>query len=93
MLKTPVLATLVVAVSACREPMANDPGYRANVTCTQKMKSRAQAGIGTRNDSKATCIGWVGDAYRKNPTGNFDALADCILAAESEEAAEKCKTL
>lgn len=87
------VALAALAVAGCREPMANDPGYRATVTCTQKMKARSEAGKGTRNDAKATCIGWVGDRYRADPSGNHDALADCILAAESEKAAESCKKL
>lgn len=81
-----------LSVVGCREPMANDPGYRAQVTCTQKMKARAEAGGGTRNDSKALCIGWVGDRYRADPSSNQDAFADCVLAAADEKAAELCKS-
>ena len=75
----------------CREPMADDPGYRAHVLCVQKMKGRAEAGLGTRNDSKASCIGGVGDRIRANPTGDYNAFADCVLGAPDEAAAGKCK--
>lgn len=85
------LLGLVAVVSGCKEPMSNDPGYRAQVLCTQKMKARAEAGQGTRNDSKVTCIGKVGDGYKANPGAELGALADCILGAPDEKAAQACK--
>lgn len=80
-----------LAAVACREPAADDPGYRASVLCVQKMKARSEAGQGTRNDSKASCIGWVGDRIRANPNGDYSAFADCVLGAPDEAAAGKCK--
>jgi hypothetical protein len=71
--------------------MSDDPGYKAQVLCTQKMKARPDSGKGTRNDSKATCIGKVGDGLKANPSGDFNALADCILEAADEKAAQECK--
>lgn len=75
----------------CKEPMANDPGYRATVLCTQKMQGRSAAGKGTRNDAKALCIGKVGDHFRAGANDPPDALADCILDAPDEKAAAACK--
>lgn len=70
--------------------MADDPGYRAAVTCTQKMQARSSAGQGTRNDAKALCIGVIGDRYRAEPKGNYDTLADCILGAPDEASSKAC---
>jgi len=81
----------LAGLAGCKEPMANDPGYRATVLCTQKMKDRSAAGKGTRNDSKATCIGKVGDRYRADEKGDLGALADCILGAPDEKTAGECK--
>lgn len=81
----------VLLVSACKEPMADDPGYKAGVTCNNKMKARADKGEGTRNDSKATCIAMVGDRLRADAKADVSALADCILAAADEAAAKQCK--
>jgi hypothetical protein len=75
----------------CKEPMADDPGYRATVLCTQKMKARSAAGKGTRNDSKASCIGKVGDRYRADARGDAGPLADCLLDAADEKAADACR--
>lgn len=88
-----LLVALLVGVGAggCKEPMANDPGYRATVFCTQKMQGRSSAGKGTRNDAKALCIGKVGDRFRANASDTPDALADCILDAPDEKAAAACR--
>jgi hypothetical protein len=85
------LVAIIAFVSGCKEPMSDDPGYKATVLCTQKMKARADSGKGTRNDSKATCIGKVGDGLKANPSADLGALADCILDAPDEKAAQACK--
>ena len=86
-----IVAAYALGMIACKEPMADDPGYKAQVACTQKMKGRASSGKGTRNDSKALCIGALGDKYRADPKANIDALADCILDAPDEATAKTCK--
>lgn len=75
----------------CKEPAAEDPGYRAQVACNHSLQVRSSAGKGTRNDAKALCIGRVGDLYRADPKANVDALVGCILDAPDEAAAKACK--
>jgi hypothetical protein len=90
-LKQTLGGLLALFAVGCKEPMANDPGYRATVLCNQKMHGRSSAGKGTRNDAKALCIGRVGDQFRAGASEPPDALADCILDAPDEKAAAACK--
>ena len=79
----------LLAFVACKEPMADDPGYRATVLCNNTMKGQG----GGTNDAKARCIGWVGDKFRTDAKGNHEAYAKCILAAgDDEKAAKACQS-
>ncbi len=71
--------------------MSGDPGYEAQVVCNQTMKGRASEGKGTRNDAKALCVGWVGDALRVSASADVRPLAACILDAADESAAQACR--
>lgn len=83
-----VFLVAVLSLAACKEPMADDPGYRATVLCNNTMKGQG----GGTNDAKARCIGWVGDKYRADPKGNYESYAKCIMAAgDDEKAAKACQ--
>jgi hypothetical protein len=74
-------------LAACKEPMSDDPGYKATVLCNNTMKGQG----GARNESKALCIGLVGDRFRAQPQGHYDDLAKCILQSADEKSARECK--
>ncbi|MFO0735752.1 MAG: hypothetical protein U0270_07730 [Labilithrix sp.] len=84
-----VVMPIVLGAIGCKEPMADDPGYRATVLCNNTMKGQG----GGTNAAKARCIGWVGDRYKADPKGDYDAYAKCIMAAgDDEKLAKACQT-
>lgn len=89
-MRTPILAGWLLIFglfTACKEPMSDDSGYKAQVLCNNTMKAQG----GARNESKVLCIGLVGDRFRSDPQGSYDALAKCILSAPDEKTARECK--
>lgn len=82
-----VAGVVIGMLGACKEPMADDPGYKATVLCNNTMKGQG----GARNESKVLCVTLVGDRFRADPKGNYDALAKCILSAADEKAGRECK--
>jgi hypothetical protein len=61
------------------------------VICTQAKIRRANAGKGTPNDRQQRCHGLTGQHIKTAPCADHAAHADCVLEAETEEAATKCR--
>ncbi len=60
------------------------------VLCTQAKIRRANAEKGTPNDRQQRCHGLTQKHIQTSPNADHAAYADCVLEAESEEAAGKC---
>ena len=72
-------------IAACR----SEPDH--HVICTQARNRRAEAGKGTPNDRQVRCHGLVQQRMKSAPSTDHVAFADCVLEAEDDEAAGKCK--
>ncbi len=81
------VGVIVGAIAGCKEPMSDDPGYRAQVLCNNTMKGQG----GAKNESKVRCVSLVGDKFRAEPKGSYETLAKCILNAADDAAARECK--
>lgn len=81
----PVLLLVCLAGPGCKEA----PDH--HVICTQAKLRRANAEKGTPNDRQQRCHGMVQKHIQDAPAADHAAYADCILEAETEEAAAKCR--
>lgn len=62
-----------------------------HVICTQAKIRRAKADQGTPNDRQVRCHGLTQEHLKAAPGADHAAFADCVLAAETDEAAARCK--
>lgn len=86
------VACLLILVAACKEPMADNPHYKATVACTSVMKERASVpGGGTTNDAKVWCVQALERRYEAQPSAELGGLARCVLSAATSADAAKCQ--
>jgi len=82
---------LALALVACFAGLGCKDGPDHHVLCTQAKVRRANANKGTPNDRQQRCHGMVQKHVQESPAADHAAYADCVLEAETEEAAAKCQ--
>ena len=84
-------SALLAAALLSRAITGCNSGPDQAVLCTQAKIRRANAGKGTPNDRQQRCHGMTQKHIQTSPSADHAAYADCVLEAETEEAAAKCK--
>lgn len=86
-MRVPILVLLSASLlaSGCHS------GPDHHVLCTQAKIRRANANKGTPNERQVRCHGLTQQRIKTAPNADHAGYADCVLDADTDEAAARCK--
>ena len=84
--------SLFILASACKEPLADTPHYKATVACNAVKRERASTpGGGTTNEATVRCVQALEKGYAAEPAAELGGLARCVLNAPTGADANACR--